>query len=98
MVRQTLPSQKDGKVHVTLLGFCCGSRLPVFGVRGSVTFHLTYVIIILVRFRLLSGHLLGNSCSFGYSYVLFCILTICNISYFLLWFRGLDLSSDCSSS
>ena len=37
-----------------------------FCVRVSVTFHLTYVHIILVRFGLLSGHLLGNSC-----YVLF---------------------------
>ena len=45
-------------------------------------FHLTCVYIILVRFRLLSGHLLENSCSLGWSYVLFCILTICNIMYF----------------
>ena len=44
--------------------FCCGSLLPVFGVRASVTFHLTCAHIILVRFRLLSGHLLENSCSF----------------------------------
>ena len=43
--------------------FCCGSLLPVFSVRVSVMFHLTYmyVHIILVRFGLLSGHLLGNS-------------------------------------
>ena len=27
-----------------------------------------------------------------------CILTICNISYFPFWFRGLDLGSDCFSS
>ena len=31
----------------------------------SMTFHLTCVHIILVRFRLLSGHLLGNSCPLG---------------------------------
>ena len=36
--------------------------LPVFGVRVSVTFQLTCVHITLVRFGLLSGHLLGNSC------------------------------------
>ena len=30
--------------------------LPIFGVRVSVTFHLTSVHIILVRFGLLSGH------------------------------------------
>ena len=36
-----------------------------------MTFHLMCVRIILVRFRLLSGHLLGNSCSLGWPYVLF---------------------------
>ena len=39
------------------------SLLPVFGVRVSVTFHFTCIHIILVRFGLLSGHYLGNSCS-----------------------------------
>ena len=43
----------------------------VFGVRVSVTFHLMFVHIILVRFRLLSDHLLGKSCSLGLPYVLF---------------------------
>ena len=61
-------------------------------------FHLTCVHIILVRFRLLSCHILGNSCSFGLLYVLFCILSICNISYFPFWFWGLDLGCDCFSS
>ena len=37
---------------------CCGSLMPVIAVRVSVTFHLTCVHIILVRFRLLGGHLL----------------------------------------
>ena len=61
--------------------FC--SMLPVFFcVRVSVTFPFTSVHIILVRVRLLSGHLLGNSCSLGWPYVNFCILTICNISLF----------------
>ena len=36
-----------------------------------MTFHLMCVRIILVRFRLLSCHLLGNSCSLGWPYVLF---------------------------
>ena len=36
-----------------------------------MTFHLTYVHIILVRFGLLSGHLFGNSCPLGRPYVLF---------------------------
>ena len=38
-----------------------------FGIRVSVTFHLTCVHIILVLFGLLSCHLLGNSCSLGFS-------------------------------
>ena len=42
-----------------------------FGVRVSVTFHRTCVHIILIWFRLLSGHLLGNSCSLGLPYVVF---------------------------
>ena len=43
--------------------------LPVFGVRVSVTFHLTCVHIILVWFRLLSGHLLGNTLNVKYIHV-----------------------------
>ena len=42
-----------------------------FGVRVSVTFHLMHFHIILVQFRWLSGHLLGNSCSLSWPYVLF---------------------------
>ena len=41
--------------------FCCGSMLPVFGVRVSVTFRRMCVHIILVLFRLLSGHLLEKA-------------------------------------
>ena len=37
----------------------------LFGVRVSVTFHLTCVHIMLVRVGLLSGHFLGNNCSLG---------------------------------
>ena len=36
-----------------------------------MTFHLTCVYFILVRFGLLNGHLLENSCSLGLPYVLF---------------------------
>ena len=63
-----------------------------------VTFHLTCVHIILVRFRLLSGHLLEKKAAHSVNHVLFCILTICNISYFPFWFLGLDVGSDCFSS
>ena len=62
--------------------FCCGSLLPVFGVRVSGTFHLMCVHIILVRFGLLGGHILGKSCLLGWPYVLFVFFTICNFSYF----------------
>ena len=40
---------------------CCGSLLLVL-VSVSVTFHLMYVHIVLVRSKLLSGHLFGKSC------------------------------------
>ena len=41
-------------------------------------FHLMFIIILLVRFGYLSGHLLGNSCWLGWSYVLtvFCLFVI----------------------
>ena len=45
-------------------------RVACFGVRISVTFHLMFVHIFLVRFVLLSGHLLGKSCSLGSPFVL----------------------------
>ena len=45
-------------------------------------------ILFLIRFGLLSGHLLGISCSLGLPYVLFVFLNICNFSYFPFWFEG----------
>ena len=73
-----ISSETEGEVvHVKLLPasnslltvpmryFYCGSLLPVFGARVLMTFHHTCVHIILVQFQLLSGHLLGNSCSLG---------------------------------
>ena len=41
-------------------------------------FHLCLFIILLVRFLLLSGHLLGNSCAFGWQFVLivFCLFVL----------------------
>ena len=57
-----------------------------FGVRVSVMFHLMFVHYTLVRFGLLGGHLLGNSCPLGLPYVLivFCLFVI--LIYFALWF------------
>ena len=42
--------------------YCCGSLVPVFGVRVSVMFHPFFVYISFIRFGKLSGHLLGKSC------------------------------------
>ena len=47
-----------------------------------MTFHLKCVHIILVRFRLLSGHLLGNSCSTRMTICSLGILNIFAITYF----------------
>ena len=52
-------------IYICEIKSCSGSLLPVLGVRNLVTFHLMYVYIILVRFRLLFGNLLGNNCSLG---------------------------------
>ena len=49
----------DHSMAVALLWF----SVACFGGIVSVMFHLMYVQIILVRFRLLSGHVLGKSCS-----------------------------------
>ena len=57
-----------------------------FGVRVSVMFTLCLFIILLVQFGLLSGHLFGNSCPLGWSFVLigFCLFVI--FIYFPFWF------------
>ena len=46
-----------------------------------MTVHLMCVYINLVWFELLSGHLLGESCSLGYSYILF---VFCLIVFIIL--------------
>ena len=65
-----------------------------FGVRVSVMFHLMFIIL-LVRFGLLSGHLLGNSCPLGWPHVLivFCLFVI--FIYFPFWFLAFNCSSSC---
>ena len=57
-----------------------------FGDRVSVMFQLMlFFIILLVRFALLSGHLLGNSCPLGWPFVhiVFCLFVI--FIYFPFW-------------
>ena len=63
-----------------------------------MTFPLTCVHINLVRFVLLSGHLLGKAAHLVDHMFSLYILTICNFSYFPFWFCGLDLGSDCFGS
>ena len=57
-----------------------------FGVRVSVMFHLMFVHYTFSSFRLLSGHLLGNSCPLDWPFVLivFCLFVI--FIYFPFWF------------
>ena len=50
--------------------------MPGFHVRVLVTFQFMFVHIILVRFGLLSRHLLGKSFSLSRPYVLFVVLLI----------------------
>ena len=52
-------------------------------------FHLMFVNIPLVRFGLLSCHLLGNSCPLGWPFdrIVFCLFVI--FIYFPFWFLGL---------
>ena len=45
-------------------------------------------IFFLILFRVLSGHLLGKKLLIRLTICSFCILTICNFSYFPLGFEG----------
>ena len=84
--------------------FQCDSFVVVHGClflasEFRLRFTLRVFILFLVRFRLLSGHLLGNSCSHGWPYVLFVFwLFVILYSYFPFWFWGLDLGSNSFSS
>ena len=58
-----------------------------------MTFHLTCVDIILVRFRLMSGYLFGNSCSFGKPYVFLLYFDYFYIQLYIVLILRLDLGS-----
>ena len=84
--RHTSEAILEMKPTFCIQQFCCGSLLPIFGVRfGDVS-----PIVFAVRFRLLSGHLLGKKLPIRLTICYFCILTICNHSYFpfLFFWRG----------
>ena len=61
-------------------------------------FTLCMFIMLIVRFELLSDHLLVNSCPLGWPFVLivFCLFVI--FCYFPFWFWERDLPFDCFSS
>ena len=63
-----------------------------FGVRVSVMFHHLIFRYILVRFWLVSGHLLGNSCPLGCSYVLIVLCLFVIFIFFPFWFLELELA------
>ena len=73
-------------------------NVACFGVRVAVTFQLMLVNILLVRFGLPSGNLLGNSCPLGWPCVLivFCLFVI--FIHFPIWFLERDLAYDCARS
>ena len=66
--------------------FCCGSLLPVFGVRVLVTFHLTCFHTIFSSVLVAEWTPFGKYLSILWTICFLCILTICNISYSLVWF------------
>ena len=62
------------------------SLLPVFGVKVSVTFHLTCVHIIFSSVWVAEWPPPGKKLLTRLTICSLCILTICNFSYFPFWF------------
>ena len=77
--------------------FCCGSLLPVFGVRVSVTFQLMRVHIIFNLVWVAEWSFFGKELFTRLTIFSLYILTIRNFSNFPFWFLGLDVGSDCFS-
>ena len=57
-----------------------------FGAEFRRCFTLCLFIILLVRFGLLSGHLLGNSCPLGGPFVLIVVCLFVTFIHFPFWF------------
>ena len=85
---QTLMMFGDTSV-VVLVVSCFGVDFCAFCILG--TFH------ILVKCVLLSGHLLGNSCSLS-SLCLYLVNISCQINYSPPWFLEWEFLSDCAIS
>ena len=69
-----------------ILIVCCGSLLPVFGVRVSVTFHLVCFHIIISLVWVSEWPLFGKELPTRVAICSLCILTICDFSYLPVWF------------
>ena len=80
------PPPSNSLLTVLRWRFCCGSLLPVFGVRVSVTFHLTYVHIIFSSVWVAEWPPFRKLLLTRLTICPLCILTICNFSYYPFWF------------
>ena len=80
-----------GMGYVILLWHYLSLPYNYFGVRVSVTFHFMCVHIIFSSVSVVELPPLGKLLLTGLTICSLFILTICNISYFRLWFKGLDL-------
>ena len=67
--------------------------LPVFDVRVPVTFHLMCFHILFRSVWVAEWPPFGKELLTRLTICSFCILTICNLSYFPFWVCGLDLGS-----
>ena len=63
-----------------------------------MTFHLTYEQIVFIFVWVAEFTPFGKELLTRLTLCSFCIIYICNLSYFLFWVLGLDLDSDCSRS
>ena len=68
------------------IDFCCGSILPVSGVRFSVTFHFMFVHIIFSSVRVSEWPPYWKELLTRLTIRSLCILTIGHFSYFPFWF------------
>ena len=80
-VKHVTPPPSNSLLTVPRRKFCCGSLLPVVGVRVSMTFHLTCVHIIFSSVLVTVWPSFGKSCSHRLTICSLCILTICIFSF-----------------
>ena len=66
--------------------FCCGSLLPVFGAIVAVMFYHMCVHNMVSSVWVAEWPFFGKELLTRLTMCSLCILTICNFSYFLIWF------------